>query len=139
MDTTTSSWFGPSSLNFSRWSKLTRTPTLPKQKHTAKNGGNVKDVRNYAFEDFLTREIVDGRNVVDDYLKRRGWRESASTKAYMRALRDSVPKSNLHCGHFWKRTARDSEHRCTNVWPAGRLPRGRGAISDRRANPAHFS
>jgi hypothetical protein len=69
---------------------LTRTPTLPKQKHTAKNGGNVKDVRNYAFEDFLTREIVDGRNIVDDYLKRRGWRESASTKAYMRALRNSV-------------------------------------------------
>ena len=46
----------------------------------------MKDVRNYAFEDFLTREIVDGRNIVDDYLKRRGWRESASVKAYMRAL-----------------------------------------------------
>ena len=36
-----------------------------------------------AFEDFLTREGTDGRNIVDDYLKRRGWKESASTRAYM--------------------------------------------------------
>ena len=43
-----------------------------------------------AFEDFLTREVADGRNIVDDYLKRRGWKESASAKAYMRALRNSV-------------------------------------------------
>jgi hypothetical protein len=42
-----------------------------------------------AFEDFLTREI-DGRNIVDDYLKRRGWKESASAKSYMLALRNSV-------------------------------------------------
>ena len=43
-----------------------------------------------AFEDFLTREIAGGRNIVDDYLKRRGWTESASTKAYMAALRTSA-------------------------------------------------
>jgi hypothetical protein len=43
-----------------------------------------------AFEDFLTREGADGRNVVDDYLKRRGWKESASARAYMSALRRSV-------------------------------------------------
>ena len=43
-----------------------------------------------AFEDFLTQETKDGRNIVDDYLKRRGWKESASNKAYMQALRDSV-------------------------------------------------
>src|SRR5262249_13854895 len=43
-----------------------------------------------AFEDFLTREGADGRNVVDDYLKRRGWKESASTRAHMSALRTSV-------------------------------------------------
>ena len=43
-----------------------------------------------AFEDFLTREGADGRNIVDDYLKRRGWKESASTRAYMSALRTSV-------------------------------------------------
>jgi hypothetical protein len=43
-----------------------------------------------AFEDFLTREGADGRNVVDDYLKRRGWKESASARAYMSALRSSV-------------------------------------------------
>ena len=43
-----------------------------------------------AFEDFLTRETNDGANIVDDYLKRRGWKESASAKTYMRALRNSV-------------------------------------------------
>jgi len=43
-----------------------------------------------AFEDFLTREFDDNRNVVDDYLKRRSWKESAINKAYMAALRSSV-------------------------------------------------
>jgi hypothetical protein len=43
-----------------------------------------------AFEDFLTRDFEDGSNIVDDYLKRRGWREGASTRAYMAALRTSV-------------------------------------------------
>jgi hypothetical protein len=43
-----------------------------------------------AFEDFLTREFEDGSNIVDDYLKRRGWKEGASTRAYMAALRTSV-------------------------------------------------
>jgi hypothetical protein len=42
------------------------------------------------FEDFLARNLDDGRNIVDDYLKRRGWKESASNKAYMIALRSSV-------------------------------------------------
>jgi len=42
------------------------------------------------FEDFLTRSLDDGRNIVDDYLKRRGWKESASNKAYITALRSSV-------------------------------------------------
>ena len=43
-----------------------------------------------AFEDFLTREGADGRNIVDDYLKRRGWKEGASARAYMSALRASM-------------------------------------------------
>lgn len=43
-----------------------------------------------AFEDFLSRDLDDGRNIVDDYLKRRGWKESPSTRAYMAALRSSV-------------------------------------------------
>ncbi len=42
------------------------------------------------FEDFLTRDLDDGRNIVDDYLERRGWKESASNKAYITALRSSV-------------------------------------------------
>lgn len=44
-----------------------------------------------AFEDFLTQEFdVPGGNIVDEYLKRRGWKEGAQTKAYMKALRTSV-------------------------------------------------
>lgn len=44
-----------------------------------------------AAEDFLSRNFEDGgRNVVDDYLKRRGWRESGAAKTYLRALRVSV-------------------------------------------------
>jgi hypothetical protein len=42
------------------------------------------------FEDFLSRDLDDGRNIADDYLKRRGWKESASNKAYIAALRSSV-------------------------------------------------
>ena len=43
-----------------------------------------------AFEDLLTREFEDGSNIVDDYLKRRGWKETASVRAYLAALRNSV-------------------------------------------------
>lgn len=42
-----------------------------------------------AFEDFLTHEF-DGENALDDYLKRRGWKESASARNYMAALRNST-------------------------------------------------
>ena len=42
-----------------------------------------------AFEDLLTRDL-DGRNIVDDYLKRRGWKESVPTREYMAGLRRSV-------------------------------------------------
>ncbi|MDC0360718.1 hypothetical protein OAN80_02910 [Alphaproteobacteria bacterium] len=46
-----------------------------------------------AFEDFLTQEFeVDAPNgnIIDEYLKRRGWNESGQTKAYIEALRTSV-------------------------------------------------
>jgi hypothetical protein len=43
-----------------------------------------------AFEDFLTREVEGAGNIVDDYLKRRGWNETAMNRAYMTALRSSV-------------------------------------------------
>ena len=44
-----------------------------------------------AFEDLLTRDVEpDGRNLVEDYLKRRGWNETGPNKLYMRALRSSV-------------------------------------------------
>ncbi len=43
-----------------------------------------------AFEDFISSTLADGRNITDDYLKRRGWKESAPTRAYITALRSSV-------------------------------------------------
>ena len=44
-----------------------------------------------AFEDFLTQDFeVEGGNIVDEYLKRRGWKENAQAKTYMKALRNSV-------------------------------------------------
>lgn len=42
------------------------------------------------FEDFLAFELDDDSNIVDDYLKRRGWKESIPNKRYMMALRFSV-------------------------------------------------
>jgi hypothetical protein len=42
------------------------------------------------FEDFLAYDLDDGSNIVDDYLKRRGWKESVPNKQYMKALRSSV-------------------------------------------------
>ena len=58
-----------------------------------------------AFEDFLTREVEGAGNIVDDYLKRRGWNEKAMNKAYMTALRSSVislyEASDIRPGEFF--------------------------------------
>jgi len=44
-----------------------------------------------AFEDLLTREFEpDSVNIADDYLKRRGWKETPGARAYIRALRSAV-------------------------------------------------
>lgn len=44
-----------------------------------------------ALEDLMTRRFEpDDENLVDDYLKRRGWNEKIPTKAYLCALRDSA-------------------------------------------------
>ena len=44
-----------------------------------------------AFEDFLTCDFEpDADNVVEDYLKRRGWKEPMPVKRYLHALRGSV-------------------------------------------------
>ena len=40
------------------------------------------------FEDLVSAGRAE-RNVADDYLKRRGWKESAGTRAYIEALRRS--------------------------------------------------
>ena len=42
------------------------------------------------FEDFLACEFgEEDRNIIDEYLARRGWTESVSTKRWLKALRDS--------------------------------------------------
>ncbi|CCV06943.1 conserved hypothetical protein [Mesorhizobium metallidurans STM 2683] len=44
-----------------------------------------------AFEDFLTQDFEgEPSNIVDEYLKRRGWKENAQSRAYMRGLRTST-------------------------------------------------
>lgn len=42
------------------------------------------------FEDFATRRLPDGRNLIDDYLQRRAWREAPAGRRYLQQLRDSV-------------------------------------------------
>ena len=49
--------------------------------------GNIVHV--CALEDFMARAYED-RNVVDEYLKRRGYAESPGAKRYMQAFRPSV-------------------------------------------------
>jgi hypothetical protein len=41
-----------------------------------------------AFEDLVAREFDEG-NLADDYLKRRGWKESADKRSYIKALRNA--------------------------------------------------
>jgi len=43
-----------------------------------------------AFEDFVTRDLDDGENAIDDYLKRRSWKESPGNRDYLKALRQAV-------------------------------------------------
>ena len=43
----------------------------------------------FILEDFFTARFGE-RNVIDDYLKRRGWRESVPARRYLAALRDST-------------------------------------------------
>lgn len=52
--------------------------------------GYVSVLRACAVEDFLASELEDGDNIVDAYLKRRGWKESVPNKRYLRSLRSSV-------------------------------------------------
>lgn len=48
-------------------------------------------LQSFAFEDFLTSDPEHGRNPIDAYLTKRGWKETPTTRAYLAALRLSVP------------------------------------------------
>jgi hypothetical protein len=57
----------------------------------ALGGGWDMTLWGVAFEDFLGRQFEpDSRNFVNEYLRRRGWNESAPTKSYMRGLQTSI-------------------------------------------------
>ena len=43
-----------------------------------------------AFEDLVATDLPGNRNIADDYLRRRGWKEGASTRDYIAGLRRSV-------------------------------------------------
>jgi hypothetical protein len=48
-------------------------------------------VEECAFEDFLTSRVgPKGRNIIDEYLDQRGWKESIQGRDYLRSLRGSV-------------------------------------------------
>lgn len=53
-------------------------------------GERIRDLLHCAFEDLVSTIDEDGSNIVDDYIKRRGWKEGASTRAYMQAMRNSL-------------------------------------------------
>lgn len=53
-------------------------------------GDSFVMIYGWVLEDFFTVEFDDGVNVIDDYLKRRGWREKVPAKRYLQALRDST-------------------------------------------------
>jgi hypothetical protein len=60
-------------------------PDLLGEEHFANVMGGI-------FEDFLATSFDDRDpdNVVDDYLEHRGWKESAATRRYLTAIRDSA-------------------------------------------------
>ncbi len=58
---------------------------------TLVDNGYLEMVFGVVFEDFASRRFApDDRNLIDDYVKRRGWREDPIGRRYLTALRDSV-------------------------------------------------
>ena len=52
--------------------------------------GHAMTLWGCALEDFMARQMPGGPNVVDDYIKRRGFQDSIGNKRYMKAIRNSV-------------------------------------------------
>ena len=90
-----------------------------------------------AFEDFLGREIEpDGRNFIEEYLRRRGWNETAPTKAYLRGLRNSIMSlyevSAIVPGAVFSCARPDPRRRTRSGQRADRNPDAHGMGPDRR-------
>ncbi len=85
-----------------------------------------------ACEAFRTRELAAGRNVAENDLKWRGWKESPANRQYVQALRHSVISLyevlDVELGrHFTRRdlirggepVAVDEPERCRHIAPNG--------------------
>jgi hypothetical protein len=54
-------------------------------------GPDASTLQYCAFEDFLTRRFgPDAVNPIEDYLRRRGWKERIATRAYLTQLQNSI-------------------------------------------------
>src|SRR5436190_5206769 len=62
----------------------------PDELARAIGGHHTKVLWACAVEDFAASDLEAGRTIVDDYLKRRGWKESVPNKRYLTSLRSSV-------------------------------------------------
>ena len=93
----------------------------------ALGGGWDMTLWGVAFEDFLGRQFEpDGRNFVDEYLRRRGWNESAPTKAYMRGLRNSMSARAAQKPPIADDTLREMAPLFTAKWLSDVLPKALG-------------
>ena len=93
-----------------------------------------------AFEDFVSSGSGE-RNVADEYLKRRGWKESAGARAYLRALQVDC-RPNLwrddgrrhHCARNHR--TRDEDRDAIGQFRSARRPRARDAVACSRGTRA---
>ena len=89
-------WEGFRAEVFNRhFSRLMAELELPDDELYDRIGPTAPVVIAAVMEDLLARRFGDdgGRNLVDEYLARRGWIEKRQAAAYLRAVRDSTPRS----------------------------------------------
>ena len=98
----------------------------------------------FVLEEFFTARFgAHGEfNVVDDYLKRRGWRESVPAKRYLEALRDSTLSLyeviDIVCGRHMtvRATSSSVARRCGSRRSSARKAQHPGIVSPRASYPS---